>query len=129
MKNLLGIVLFLAALAALAGELPVGILTPRGASTNNKGGSGDAGFRLPAGAKLTVQCANSDGGSASTTVCINAVTCTAVGGILLTGNQALPTSSASNQVALTDGGYTALISAYSIQSDNCVIFTRQGNEF
>ncbi len=115
--------------AAYAGELFVGTLTPRGATTNNKGGTGDAGFRLGTSQKITVQCTNPDAGAAASTICINQVTCTAQLGVLITGNQALPTSTAPNQVTLTDGGATALISAYSVDNNNCNVFTRAGNEF
>ncbi len=105
------------------------VLTPRGLTTNNKGSGADSGFTLPASAKITVQCSNPDGGAAASNICINLATCTAVGGILITGNQALPTSTAPNQVVLTDGGYTALISAYSVDNNNCIVCTRAGNEF
>ncbi len=134
MRVLLAFALLIASIA-IAGEVcttPAGrpmVLTPRGASTNNKGGTGDGGFNLPMNQKITVQCVNPDGGPAASNICINTVTCTAIGGILITGNQALPTSTAGNMVALTDGGYTALISAYSVDNNNCIVCLRNGNEF
>ncbi len=136
MKRLIAIAVLIASVA-LAGELcsdiygrPM-VLTPRGASANNKGATNgtDSGFSLPASQKITVQCSNPDGGAAASNICINTVTCTAIAGILITGNQALPTSTAVNQVALADGGHTALISAYSVDNNNCIVCTRQGTEF
>ncbi len=128
MKRLALIVALISA-AAYAGELWVGTLTPRGLSTNNKGAGSDAGFRLGTSQKISVQCTNPDAGAAATTVCINVATCTSQLGILITGNQVLPTSTANNQVALGDGGYTALVSAYSVDNNNCIVCLRNGNEF
>jgi len=129
MKRLIGLGVALVALTVAAGEIAAGTLTVRGASTNNKGGTGDAGFLLGTSQKITVQCSNPDAGSAGSYICINAATCTARLGVLITGNQALPTSTAANRVVLIDGGYTALISAYSAENNDCNVFTRQGNEF
>lgn len=129
MKALALLVVVVAATGALAGEAFLGTLMPRGASTNNKGTTGDAGFLAPKGTKLTAQCRNSDGGSADSFICINVATCTAQIGVEITGNQALPTSSAPNVVVLSDGGTTALVSAFSNQSDNCEFWQRAGNEF
>ena len=125
----LGLIALIAAGAALAGEGWVGTLRPVGASTHNKGVTGDAGFWLPASQKITVQCANIDGGSASVNVCIDVATCTARLGVLITGNQALPTSTAISKRALADGGYSALVSAISTDNAICDVFTRAGNEF
>ncbi len=128
----LGLMLALISTVAIAGEAWLGTLTPRGGlSTNSKGGTADAGFRIGPSQKITVQCINADGGSASTYVCVNNVsTCTAALGLLLTGNQALPTSTPPNQVALTDGGTSCVVSAISNNAlDSCNVFTRSGNEF
>lgn len=120
----------LVATAAVAGDLCKGFdgrpmqLTPRGISTNNLGIAGfDAGFVLPTSAAIDVQCVNPDGGSASTTVCINEVTCTTRLGLTLTGNQALPTSTASNRVTLADGGSSALISVFCPEINVCNVCT------
>ena len=121
--------------AAMAGELcktPDGrpmLLTPRAGSTSNAGGTGDAGFVLGPSVKITVQCRENAGGTASSTICIDETTCTANLGINVTGNQALPTSTSATRRRLADAGYSAIVSAYSAGNDNCLICIRAGNEF
>jgi hypothetical protein len=127
MKRIIFVVLVVAG-AALAGESWVGTVSPRAGNANNRAGGTDAGFVLPANAKITVQCGLTGGGSANSYVCIDKTTCSASLGVNLTGNQALPTSTATSRV-LTDGGMSALISVYSAQNDDCLVFVRQGNEF
>ena len=138
MKRLIAIAVLIS-VAAVAGELCTDkngrlmVLTARSVSVSNKGGTGDAGWLLPASQKITVQCSNPDGGTNNgATICINVATCTNRLGITITGNQALPTSTAPNQVVLLDGGYSALISAIGNPATDwadCVVCTRAGNEF
>ncbi len=134
----LGLVVLVAGLTAAAGELCTDkngrlmVLTARSLSVNNKGGTGDAGFLLGQSQKITVQCSNPDGGTNNgAVVCINVATCTNKLGLTLTGNQALPTSTAQNQVVLLDGGYSALVSVIANPATDwadCLVCTRAGNE-
>jgi hypothetical protein len=139
MKRLIGLGVALVALTVAAGELctdkngRIMALTARGASTNNKGGTGDAGFLLGASQKITCQCSNPDAGTNNgAVICIDVATCTNRAGLTITSNQALPTSTANHMVVLADGGYSALISAIANPSTDwadCICCTRQGNEF
>ncbi len=138
MKRLALICVVALALGAAAGELCTDrngrlmVLTARSISTSNKGGTGDAGWLVGASQKVTVQCSNPDGGTNNgAVVCINVATCTNKLGLTLTGNQALPTSTATNQVVLIDGGNSALISVIGNPASDwadCLVCTRNGNE-
>lgn len=114
--------------AALAGEKYLGTLTPSGVSTNNKGAGADGGFKVPTNSKITGQCVNPDGGSASTSFCVNIATCSTLIGYYLTQTQGLPTSTNGITSTLLDGGTTGLVSAYCPEINVCTVWLRDGTE-
>ncbi len=161
MKKLLSVVCLLS-VAAFAGEKYLGTLIPTGGVSCNTdtlwtfgstdGGSAvssptkrnngliqadagfvDGGFDVPIMAKITVQCQNLDGGSASSYVCVNVATCSAQKGVLLTSpSDALPTSVNTTTAAretLTGDARSALVCIYSAEQNSCFVGQRTGTEF
>ncbi len=125
----LGLLAAMVAGAVFAGEGYLGTLTPVAVSNNNLGAGSDGGFAVPCNSKLTVQCNNADAGGAHSYDCMNLATCTALKGIYLTGNQALPTSTSNSPLGILDGGAkSCLVSAFSAENNNCTVFVRQGTE-